>query len=243
MGEILAFVSGKGGTGKTSMCAAVASCLAAMGDSVLCVDMDMGLRNLDLALAMDPEPLLPFTSILDGTYSLDQLQGYGPLAGLCLLSAPVTVSAEQVDPGAMKAFLDGCRQRFDWCLLDAPAGVGAGFRLCTENADRILLVTGGDRAALRDGAGAARLFPEKTPALVLVNRVDRRFFRAAGETIDDVMDTVGLPLAGIVPEDPTVSRSAAQGTPLVLAERKGAAAAALRVARRLKGLKAPLGIR
>ena len=66
MAEIVSVISGKGGTGKTSLCAAVASCLAAGGARVLCIDADVGLRNLDISLGMSDEPILPFTAVMRG---------------------------------------------------------------------------------------------------------------------------------------------------------------------------------
>ena len=92
MGKILTFVSGKGGTGKTSMCAAIASCLSAMGDRVLCIDADVGLRNLDLALGMSDAASLPFTCLLDESFSPEVLPGEERLRGLRLLTAPVSAS-------------------------------------------------------------------------------------------------------------------------------------------------------
>lgn len=241
MGIAAAFVSGKGGTGKTSLCAAVASCLAAEGSRVLCVDLDVGLRNLDLALGMREEPLLPFTDVMSGEYRLDQIPPFAPLRELHLLSAPVTLAPEDVDPQAFSRFLDDCRAAFDWILLDAPAGIGAGFRL-TAAADEIVLVTGADSAAMRDGRAAAERLKALTdvPARVIVNRVSPRMLRRMAETVDDIMDAVGLPLLGIVPEDPRVTLAAARNTPLVLAAQKGAAAACLRIARRLKGVRTPI---
>lgn len=72
MAQVLAVISGKGGTGKTSLCAGVASCLAMEGQRVLCVDLDVGLRNLDIALGMADMAVLPFTSVMRGEYSLQQ---------------------------------------------------------------------------------------------------------------------------------------------------------------------------
>lgn len=245
MGKAIAFVSGKGGTGKTSMCAAVASCLAAMGDRVLCVDMDVGLRNLDLALGMGAEPLLPFTDLVSGAYALSDVQPCAAIPGLTVLTAPVTVTFAEIDPEAFRAFLDRCRDAFDWCLLDAPAGIGAGFALSAQFADECIVVTGGDDAALRDGAAAAAQLRRLTdaPARVLVNRVSPPLLRKMVRTVDDVMDTVGLPLLGIVPEDSRVPLAGARETPLALYARKGAAKACLRVARRLKGIKTPIAVR
>ena len=243
MGKILTFVSGKGGTGKTSMCAAVASCLSAMGDRVLCIDADVGLRNLDLALGMSDAAALPFTGVMNGEYAPEDLPGEERLRGLRLLTAPVGLRPEDIDAEAFKSMLARCREVFDWCLIDAPAGIGAGFRLACLGADEAIVVTGADAAAMRDGARAAQLLPQSLPAKALVNRVSRPMYRKMQKTVDDVMDAVGLPLLGVVPEDEAVPLSAANGLPLVLNEGKGAAAACLRIARRLKGIKTPLAAR
>lgn len=240
MGQILAFVSGKGGTGKTSMCAAVATCLAAQGKRVLCLDLDVGLRNLDIAMGLASEPLLPFTSLIDGTYTLSQVTEHPRVAGLKLLTAPVTAQPEEIDEAALRAFLQTAAEEFDFILLDAPAGIGAGFRLAANCAQCAVVVTGGDKAALRDGARAAQYLD--IPAKVLVNRVSKPMYRKMMQTVDDVMDEVSLPLLGIVPEDKKVTLAAAQGEALALYDRKGASLACLRISRRLMGLKEPLKV-
>lgn len=242
MGRILAFVSGKGGTGKTSMCAAVASCLAALNRQVLCIDLDVGLRNLDIAMGMTAEPLLPFTSLMDGTYTHQQVTEHPRIPGLKMLTAPVTASPEDVDGKEFHRFLESVRDSFDFILLDAPAGIGAGFLLAVSCCDEAVVVTGGDKAALRDGARAAQAL-DGVPARVLVNRVAKPTFRKMRQTVDDVMDDVSLPLLGIVPEDKNVTLASAQGAPLVLESRKGAALACLRIARRILGMKEPLKMR
>ena len=75
-------ISGKGGTGKTSLCAGISSCLAAEGSQVLCIDADVGLRNLDLSLGMG-EPILPFTAVMRGEYSLDSAAAC-PRSRICI---------------------------------------------------------------------------------------------------------------------------------------------------------------
>ena len=242
MGQILAFVSGKGGTGKTSMCAAVAACLAAQKKTVLCMDLDMGLRNLDLALGLSQEPLLPFTSLMDGTYDLDSVGCHPAIPGLKMLTAPVTAKCADVDPKAFSEFVKRCQDAFDFVLLDAPAGLGAGFRLAVDSCTEAIVVTGGDKAALRDGARAAQELGG-VQARVLVNRVSKPMFRKMAQTIDDVMDEVSLPLLGLVPEDKNVTLSAAQGAPLILESRKGASLACLRISRRLLGMKELVKVR
>ena len=242
MGQVAAFVSGKGGTGKTSLTAGVAGCLAAEGRRVLCIDCDVGLRNLDISLGMRDEAVIPFTAVLDGECTLEDAVPHPEIPGLSLLTAPVTRRPEELDGAAFARLLDEARRRFDWCLIDAPAGVGAGFRLSTVGADRVIVVASADPAAMRDASRAADLVELQGSGelQLVVNRVSAAMYRRMHATVDDVMDGVGLPLLGIVPEDPAVTLAAAAGQPLVLYTDRGAAVACLRIARRLQGRRVPL---
>ena len=129
MAQVLAVISGKGGTGKTSLCAGVASCLAMEGQRVLCVDLDVGLRNLDIALGMSDMAVLPFTSVMRGEYSLQQVSQHPTIENLALLTAPVTEDSETIDTETFGKLLAEARGSYDWILLDAPAGVGSLFRM------------------------------------------------------------------------------------------------------------------
>lgn len=242
MGQVVAVISGKGGTGKTCLTAAVASCLAAEEQRVLCIDCDAGLRNLDIPLGLSDEAAIPFTAVMDGDCGLDAAAVHSKIPGLHLLTAPVTRTAEDLDAEAFGRLISRAREQFDWCFLDAPAGVGSGFRLTVRYADRALIVSGSDPAAIRDAARTADLAELNGVRRMelVVNRVSPQFYRRTGTTIDDVMDSVGLPLLGVVPEDVNVTLSAACQVPLVLYSNRGAAVACLHIARRLRGVKAPL---
>lgn len=242
MGQVLAVVSGKGGTGKTSLCAGVACALAAEGQRVLCIDADVGLRNLDLSLGMAQEPVLPFTAVMREEYPLSRAAVHPRLTNLHFLTAPVTERPENLDPQRFAWLLAQAREAFDWCLVDAPAGVGAGFRLAVQFADLAMVVTGGDPAALRDGARTAQALEEisRAEAKIVVNRIRRRFFQRTRSTVDDCMDAIGLPLLGIVPEDEYVALAAAKGVPLFQLTQKGAALACRHIALRLLGCRQPL---
>ena len=239
MSQVVSVISGKGGTGKTSLCAGISSCLAAEGSQVLCIDADVGLRNLDLSLGMSEEPILPFTAVMRGEYSLDSAAAHPEIPNLYMLTAPVTETAEELDAAQFSAMLDAARQRFDWILIDAPAGIGAGFRLATGSADQAIVVAGSDPASLRDAARATDVLLQQRsiPARLVVNRVSAALYRRMHATIDDVMDTTGTPLAGVVPEDPNITLSAAFGSPVpVYAKRCAAARAFRRIAARLEGI-------
>lgn len=246
MGELFAVLSGKGGTGKTSVCAGIATALAAEGKRVLCIDCDVGLRNLDISLGLTEGTGLSFLDVCSGNYSLEQAQKHPQYPSLSFLTAPMNCRIEDIDPIAFGDMLQQARSLFDYVFLDSPAGVDAGFRLVTSVADRFLLVTGAGPAAVRDASRVGDLLElaGRQNVRLVVNRVDRDMLATVRLTIDDVMDTSGLPLIGVVLEDPNVTLAASFGKPLLrYARRSNAAKAYRRIARRIQGLPEPLTLR
>ena len=237
MGAIIAVLSGKGGTGKTSVCAGVATALSQLGEKVLCIDCDVGLRNLDIALGMSDVGALSFLEVSEGGYSLDQAAVHPVYPNLSFLTAPIHCSPEAIDTDAFAQMLQKARQKFSYIFLDAPAGIDTGFSLAARYADRVVLVTGADPAAIRDAQRAGDILETmgKTNVRLVVNRIHKKMISAMGMTIDDVMDQAGIGLLGIVPEDQKVVLAAAFRQPLLGYTRKGAAAACKRIAKRLQG--------
>jgi len=238
LGEVIAVLSGKGGTGKTSICAAVAAALSNDGHRVLCVDCDVGLRNLDISLGLSSQPVLSFLDICQGSYALTSLMPHPRFPNLYFLTAPMNRSIDDIDPQAFEQLVLSARTLYDYVLLDAPAGVDAGFRLAASKADRVLLVTGSDPASIRDAGHTASVLElmGKTNIRLIVNRISPRLVSTMNLTIDDVMDDTGLPLIGVVPEDHHVILAAAFGQSLLEYSKKGAAAACRRIASRIQGM-------
>lgn len=245
MGELIAILSGKGGTGKTSLCAGIATALAQSGESVLCIDCDIGLRNLDISLGLTDCASLSFLDVSSGGYDLNQATQHPLFPELKFLTAPLNCHAEDIDQEAFWGLLTQARKQFHYIFLDAPAGVDAGFRLCARHADRIVLVTGADPASVRDAAHAGELLElmGKKQVRIIVNRINEEFYHAVKLTVDDVMDRAGLPLLGIVPDDISVTLAASFEKPLLCYTKKGAAAACRRIAKRIQGLTVPIPIR
>ena len=242
MGQVLAVTSGKGGTGKTTVCAALASCLAAEGKRVLCIDGDIGLRNLDIYLGMSELAPISFLDVLEGRYQLSDACPQPEIPGLYLLTSPLADRPGAIAFRDFEQLLQAARAQFDFCLIDSPAGLGDGFRLCTMFADRVLVVAAPDPASMRDAACVAEqlLLGGKNDVKLIVNRVTRKLFRRLKLTVDDVMDSVGLSLLGLVPEDQNVVLAAAANRPLILFTDQGAALGCLHIARRLCGTRIPL---
>lgn len=244
MGELIAILSGKGGTGKTSVCAGIATALATSGKRVLCIDCDIGLRNLDISLGLAQTSPPSFLEVCRGDYTLDQALQHRDFPTLFFLTAPINAKLEDIALEDYCAMLRSARAAFDYVLLDAPAGIDQGFRLCAAYADRILLVTNPEPAAVRDAAQAGQLLEKmgKADVRLIVNRISARLFELTRITIDDVMDESGIPLLGIVPEDANVTLAATFETPLLRYARRGASAAFRRIAKRMTGDSVPLSI-
>lgn len=243
-GQCIAVVSGKGGTGKTSFVSSVATLLARDGKRVLCLDCDIGLRNLDLALGLSDSALMDFSDVAQDRCSLEAAVVEHPKCpGLFLLTAPTRLRGRPVSEAQMAALLKEIRKQFDFCLLDAPAGLEAGFRLATCAADRCVVVTTSDATSLRDAQHTVmelHRFPVGTLHLV-VNRVRKKLLKSMHATIDDAIDKAGLPLLGVIPEDDNLLLTLNRGVPLPLAIPYAPATFAYRnIARRLQGYRIPL---
>ena len=241
MGRVIVITSGKGGTGKTTLTGGIGAALSRLGKRVLCLDADVGLRNLDIALGMADAALMDFSDVMAGRCPLARAAAPHPgLDGLFLLTAPLTLPPDFAGEEGFRALLEEARQEYDWVLIDAPAGLGPGFRLAACGADRAIVTATSDSASLRDAQRTVSELGRLAPIHLVVNRVRGRLLRRLGTNIDDAMDAVGLPLLGLVPEDIQVVLASNSGQALCQVTEKGAAKAYSNIARRLEGEAVPL---
>ncbi len=240
MGTVIAVTSGKGGTGKTSITGGVAASLALMGKSVLTIDMDIGLRNLDITLGLNDRALMDFTDVALGRCPLSRAAVTHPtVKNLSLLTAPMHLPANLTED-KVKALLNTARDNYDYILIDSPAGLGAGFRLAICGADRVVVVATNDASSLRDAQRTVGELAEIRQVHLVMNRIQPKLLRKLRTTIDDAMNTAGLPLLGVLPEDPKVMLCANMDQPLVVQNHSGAAQACRNIAQRLDGRYVPV---
>ena len=240
MGTVITVTSGKGGTGKTTVTGGVASCLARLGKTVLCIDMDIGLRNLDITLGLSDRALMDFSDVALGRCPLARgAVDHPDVKGLSLLTAPMRLPP-QVTAGSIRALLRTARDRYDYMFIDCPAGLGPGFQLATCGADRALVVATNDASSLRDAQRAVEELYHLRQVHLVMNRIQPKLLRELRTTIDDAMDAAGLPLIGVIPEDRRVILAANMGRPLILEGRRGAANACLNIAKRIEGYRVPI---
>ena len=243
MGQVIVITSGKGGTGKTTTAATISSCLAALGHRTLAIDCDIGLRNLDVSLAMQDFAVTDFLDVLDGRMTLDEAAHEHPrLPSLFFLAAPTSAAPEDIDMAKMNALLRTARAAFDFTILDCPAGLGSGFRLAAASADTAVVVATGEAASLRDASAAVTRLAEMNISEIrlLINRFDRAHAQRWRDSIDEMIDDTGAQLIGVVREDKHVPDAVSGETPLVLHATGGAALDFLSAARRLTGETVPI---
>ena len=233
--------SGKGGTGKTSVTAAVGCALASLGLRCLMVDADAGMQSLDMALGVYEDAAFDFTDVANGVISLSDaavpVRGF-PTA-FVLAAPPDDAEAED---GMLKKLVALARDNYDYILIDAPAGIGAGMCRAAEAAQSALIVATADPICLRSAEKCAQKLAAcsvERPYLV-VNRVRRDFLRRGFPNLDDAIDVSGVRLIGYVPEDKNVACAGAEGVPLASYARSRACRAAMNIARRITGEHVPL---
>ena len=240
MSTVIAITSGKGGTGKTSVTGAVAGFLSLQGLRVLCIDMDIGLRNLDISLGLNDRALMDFSDVALGYCPLSRAAVEHPtLKGLSLLTAPMHLPVG-LNEDNFGALLRTARSMYDYIFIDSPAGLGAGFQLAIAHADRVLVVATNDATSLRDAQRVVAELGHIKRVHLIMNRIQPHLLRRLRTTIDDAMNAAGLPLIGVVPEDEEVMLCTNRGLPLIARGRKGAGQACWNIAQRLDGLSVPI---
>ncbi len=237
--------SGKGGTGKSTVSVLLGAGLAARGKKVLLVELDSGLRSVDIIAGVYGRTVYDIEDVLTGRCEGDKAVVESPLyRGLHVISAPY--EGGRVEPAPLAALCTVMRPCFDFVLLDTAAGMGAPFTAAAACAQKALLVLTPDPVALRDGRIVADRLIENGKvqgALRLVlNRVTRQSFGrgSAVYDLDECIDTVGIQLLAVIPESPALQQAAAAGAAVPATDPAAGAAAAMTA--RLLGERVPLTV-
>lgn len=242
-GKVITVTSGKGGVGKTTATANLGSALASEGDKVVCVDADIGLRNLDVVLGLENRIVYDLVDVVEGRCRLRQaLIRDKRLPELFLIPAAQTRDKSAVSPSDMVRLCDELRNEFNWILIDSPAGIERGFRNAIAPADIVLVVTNPEVSAVRDADRIIGLIEaeEKGPARLVINRIKPEMVRRGDMlSADDVLELLAVELIGLIPEDEIVLTSTNRGMPAVLNGKSRAGQAFQNVARRLRGEDVP----
>lgn len=245
-GQVVTITSGKGGVGKTTVTANLGMALAQLGQRTVVVDADIGLRNLDVVMGLENRVVYDLVDVVEGACGLRQaLVKDKRVEGLYLLPAAQTRDKTAVNPAQMVALCRQLRDDFDYVLIDSPAGIEQGFRNAVAPADRVIVVTTPEVAAVRDADRVIGLLEAegKEDIALLLNRVDMQMVRRGDMlSVDDVLDVLAVRLIGVIPEEESILVASNRGAPVVLDGDSPAATAFREVARRLRGESVPITI-
>jgi len=255
LAETVVITSGKGGVGKTTATANIGVALARLGKRVVLVDADIGLRNLDVVLGLENRIVYDLVDVVDGFCRLKQAiirdKRYD---GLHLLPAAQTRDKTAVSPDQMKRLCDDLHSlrlpdaegelgTVDFVVVDSPAGIEQGFRNAVAGADRAIIVTTPEVAAVRDADRIVGLLEAQDldyPQLI-INRIRPQMVKTGDMMdIEDVLDILSIPLIGVVPEDPEIVISTNRGDPAAGSSVSPAGKAFRNIARRILGEEVPL---
>ena len=237
MATVIVVTSGKGGVGKTTTSASFATGLAQRGYRTVVIDFDVGLRNLDLIMGCERRVVYDFVNIINGEANLNQaLIRDKRVENLHILPASQTRDKEALTREGVERVLNELRQSFEYIVCDSPAGIERGALMALYFADEALVVTNPEVSSVRDSdrilgilASRSRRAEQGDPPvkehLVLARYAPDRADRGDMLSVEDVLEILGIPLLGVIPESQTVLQSSNSGVPVILEDGSDAGAA------------------
>ncbi|MBQ6834112.1 MAG: septum site-determining protein MinD [Lachnospiraceae bacterium] len=243
MSEVIVITSGKGGVGKTTTSANVGTGLAMLGEKVVLIDTDIGLRNLDVVMGLENRIVYNLVDVVEGNCRMKQaLIKDKRYPNLFLLPSAQTRDKSSVSPGQMQKLVDDLKDEFDYIILDCPAGIEQGFKNAIAGADRAIVVTTPEVSAIRDADRIVGLLEadEMRRIDLIINRIRMDMVRRGDMmSMEDVTDILGIPVIGAIPDDEEIVISTNQGEPLV-GLNSWAGQAYLNICKRVLGQEVPM---
>ena len=247
MGKVIVVTSGKGGVGKTTSAAAIATGLALQGKKTVVIDFDVGLRNLDLIMGCERRVVFDFINVINDGIRLQQaLIKDKRVEGLYVLPTSQTRDKEALHRDGVEKALDELKEDFDFIICDSPAGIERGAQMALYFADEAVIVTNPEVSSVRDSDRIIGILNSKSRRAergeepirqhLLLTRYDpERVARGEMLKLEDVNEILAIPVLGVIPQDDAVLQASNVGMPVVLDERSSAGQAYLDSVRRLAG--------
>ncbi len=237
MAKVVVVTSGKGGVGKTTSTAALGAALAQNGQSVVVVDFDIGLRNLDLMMGAERRVIFDLINVIQGSANLSQaLIRDKRLENLYLLAASQTRDKNALTEKGVLQVISELRKKFDWVLCDSPAGIERGAVLAMKHADIAIIIANPEISSVRDSDRIIGLLDAKTERAKNGQEVEKhllitRFDSSRAGTgemleVDDISDILSIPLLGVVPESKDILSASNLGIPVTLSNKNSTSAQA-----------------
>ena len=227
-GHVIVVTSGKGGVGKTTTSAAIATGLAQRGHKTVVIDFDVGLRNLDLVMGCERRVVFDFINVINGDAKLNQaLIRDKRIDTLHVFPTSQTRDKEALKADGVARVMGDLRNEFDYIVCDSPAGIEHGALTALYHADSAIIVTNPEVSSVRDSdrilgilaAKSRRAEHNQEPVkehLLLTRYSPDRVANGEMMSIDDVKEILSLPVLGVIPESQSVLKASNTGTPVIL---------------------------
>lgn len=237
LGRAIVVTSGKGGVGKTTTTANLGTALAARGASVALVDADVGLRNLDIVMGLESRVKYHVLDVLEEKVTLeDALVPDKHSEKLSLLAAAQSREKDEVDTEKMRELIQQLRERFDYVLIDCPAGIETGFKNAVVGADEAIVVCTPEVSAVRDVDRVVGLLGNRFKPQLIINRLRPALVKKGKMlSVEDVNGILHLPLLGVIADEPEIIVTTNKGEPLALRHDSATANAYHAIAARIAG--------
>lgn len=247
MAKVYVVTSGKGGVGKTTLTANLGTVLASKGDRVVLIDADIGMKNLDVVLGLENRIVYTSMDVVNGKADVfDALVRHKQLKNLSILPASQVATKEMLSPDDMKKIVSQIAEKFDYIIIDCPAGIERGFRNAVAPAQEAIVVTTPELPAITDADRVIGLLEnmnfEDSKIHLVINRFKAHMVRHGNMlTVDDIKSALSIDIIGIVPDSEDVIVATNKGIPLALMDGKGRMGKFLEdIVSRLKGEDIPL---
>lgn len=239
MGRAIVITSGKGGVGKTTTTANLGAALAQLGKSVVLIDADIGLRNLDVVMGLENRIVYHVVDAIQGKCTVQKaLIKDRRIENLWLLPASQTDEKDAITPEDMRSLVFELKAQYDFILIDCPAGIEQGFKNAISGADEAVVVATPEVSSIRDADRVVGLLAAAdVPARLVVNRISPNLVKR-GDMLSqsDVIEILALELLGAIPLDDQVIATTNKGVPAVLEGKSVAAKEFIRIAKALAGM-------
>jgi septum site-determining protein MinD len=226
--KVIVVTSGKGGVGKTTTSAAIATGLALRGHKTVVIDFDVGLRNLDLIMGCERRVVFDFINVVNGDANLNQaLIKDKRVDNLFVFPTSQTRDKDALKRDAVQRVFDDLRKDFDYIVCDSPAGIEHGALTALYLADHAVIVTNPEVSSVRDSDRIIGILASKSRRaeqnlepvkehLLLTRYSSERVARGEMLTVEDVQEILSIPLLGVIPESESVLKASNTGTPVIL---------------------------
>ncbi|RTR33226.1 septum site-determining protein MinD [Shewanella atlantica] len=252
MTQIIVVTSGKGGVGKTTSSAAIATGLALKGHKTVVVDFDIGLRNLDLIMGCERRVVYDFVNVINGEANLNQaLIKDKRCPNLFVLPASQTRDKDALTKEGVGRVLDDLAKDFEFIICDSPAGIETGAMMALYFADIAIVTTNPEVSSVRDSDRILGMLQSKSKRaeqslepvkefLLLTRYSPSRVTTGEMLSVEDVEEILAIPLIGVIPESQAVLKASNSGVPVIMDQESDAGKAYSDSVDRLLGEELPL---